>query len=103
MSPLFGRLAGRAAQAWPWAAAAASGALLALCYPPFSFGGLAWVALAPLLAALWFSQEAARREWLRVLGLGWVFGLVFFVTSLAWLRTVTLPGWILLSFYLAIY
>ena len=38
-------------QIWPWLCALASGVLLALCYAPASLGGLAWLALTPLIAA----------------------------------------------------
>lgn len=77
--------------------------MLALCFAPASLGGLAWIALAPLFAALWFSTPWARREWLRWLALGGLAGVVFFVGSLHWLWTVTVPGWLVLSVYLAIY
>ena len=39
---------------WPWLAAASSGVLLTLCFAPFDQAWLVWVALAPLLAAIWF-------------------------------------------------
>jgi apolipoprotein N-acyltransferase len=88
---------------WPWCAAAASGALLALCFAPASLGGLAWVAMVPLFAALWFSQEWSRWERFRRFALGGVTGLVFFVGSLHWLWTVTIPGWLVLAAYCSIY
>ncbi|GAB4174933.1 MAG: apolipoprotein N-acyltransferase [Terrimicrobiaceae bacterium] len=88
---------------WPWLAAAASGGLLAVCYAPARWGGLAWIALIPLVAAVWFSQQSVRREGLRLFSLGYVAGLGYFVGSLHWLWTVTVPGWLLLGAYLAIY
>ncbi|MEO6787428.1 MAG: apolipoprotein N-acyltransferase [Chthoniobacteraceae bacterium] len=69
---------------WPWAAAVLSGVLLALSFPPADIGGLAFVALVPLLAAVWIPQRGKRR-WLRWLGLGYVTGLVFFTMSFYWL------------------
>ena len=58
--------------------------LLALSFPPADIGGLAFVALFPLLAAVWIPQGGKRR-WLRCLGLGYVTGLVFFTTTFCWL------------------
>ena len=48
---------------WPWLCAILSGALLTLCYPPADLGGLSWLALTPLVSALWFSEpwKNARR------------------------------------------
>lgn len=90
-------------KAWPWAAAVLSGLLLAMCFAPFGFGSLAWVALTPLIAAVWFSEPPARYRALRLFFLGYVCGLVYFVGSLHWLWTVTIPGWLLLGAFLAIY
>jgi apolipoprotein N-acyltransferase len=92
-------------QWWPWAAAVASGILLALCYAPWNRSGLAWFALVPLIAAVWFgpSRKAAR--------LGWLAGLVFFSATFHWLAALGelyanpllrgLP--LLLGAYLALY
>jgi len=88
---------------WPWAAAAISGGLLVFCYAPFSWGSLAFLALAPLTAAIWFSQEWSRREPLRLFLLGYLTGFVFFLGSLSWVHTVTVPGLLLLVAYLALY
>jgi apolipoprotein N-acyltransferase len=73
---------------WPWIAAAGSGALAAICFPPFNADVLIWVALTPLLAAIWFSGETTRRRWLRNLGLGYVSGLVFFTMVFSWLGSL---------------
>lgn len=70
---------------WPWLAAAASGALLALCFAPWKITPLVWVALAPLICAIWFSPEPARRPGLRAALLGYVAGLVFFTAVFYWL------------------
>jgi apolipoprotein N-acyltransferase len=88
---------------WPWVAAAISGILLALCFPPAGLGGLVWVALIPLVAAVWFSQESGRREPLRLFALGYLAGLGYFGGSLHWIQTVSVPGWILVGLYLAVY
>ncbi len=88
---------------WPWFAALLSGMLLALCFAPASFGGLAWMALTPLVAALWFSEPWPRREGARLFLLGYVTGCGYFIGCFHWLITVTLPGWIALCLYLAVY
>ena len=88
---------------WPWACAFVSGGLLALCYPGFGLGGLCWVALIPLVGAVWFSAPAARRERLRIAGLGFAFGVAFFAVSSFWLTTLTAPGYGLLVVYFALY
>ena len=53
--------------------AAVSGALLAVCFPPYGLYPLAWVALVPLLAALARVRRARQGA-----GLGLVTGLVLF-------------------------
>lgn len=88
---------------WPWLAALLSGALLALCFAPTDFGGLSWVALTPLLAAVWFSGPWKKWDGLRPLLFGYVTGLVYFLGSLQWLITVTAAGWVALSAYVAVY
>ncbi len=89
---------------WPWLAAISSGLLYAACFDPFNQSWLCWICLTPLLASIWFSgRRQTRLPWLRHLALGYVSGLVFFWTVFSWLITVTLPGWFLLQFYMAIY
>lgn len=88
---------------WPWLLAVLSGLLLALAYPPFDLPGFAWVGLVPLVAGVWLFPPARRHEVWRLAGLGWVCGLGYFGGSLAWLATLTVPGWILLSCYVAVY
>jgi apolipoprotein N-acyltransferase len=72
---------------WPWACALLSGFLLALCYPGWDQGWLVWLALTPLIAAVWLSPPAnpARRPRLRNALLGYVSGLVFFAITFYWL------------------
>jgi len=92
-----------AATFWPWLAAICSGLLYTGCFAPFNLTWLCWIALTPLIAAIWFSGEKSRHPWLRNLGLGYVAGLAFFWTVLSWLTTVTVLGWFVLQFYMAIY
>lgn len=80
------------------AAAAASGALVAGLYPPFSFAAMAWVALVPLLVALWTMEgkRAGRRGFL----LGWLAGTVSFGIQFSWLGVVSPLGAVVLPLYL---
>jgi apolipoprotein N-acyltransferase len=88
---------------WPWLAAIASGVLYAGCFAPFNYDWLCWIALIPLLAAVWFSGGQSKRRWGRDTLLGYVAGLAFFWIVFSWLRTVTVPGWILVGVYMALY
>lgn len=93
----------KALRLWPWLAAISSGLLYAGCFAPFNQAWLCWVALTPLLAAIWFSGTGSKRRWLRDLSLGYIAGLAFFWTVFSWLRTVTVPGLVLVGLYMAIY
>jgi len=88
---------------WPWLAAICSGLLCAGCFAPFNLTWLCWIALTPLMTAIWFSGNESRHPWLRNLALGYVAGLAFFWTVFSWLTTVTVLGWFVLQFYMAIY
>jgi apolipoprotein N-acyltransferase len=93
----------KALRFWPWLAAILSGLLCTACFAPFNQGWFCWFALTPLLAAILFSGENSKRRWLRDLLLGYIAGLTFFWTVLSWVTTVTVLGWFLLQFYMAIY
>ncbi len=70
---------------------------------PINQAWLCWIALTPLLAAIWFSGADSKRRWLRDLALGYIAGIAFFWTVFSWLRTVTVPGLVLVGLYMAIY
>jgi apolipoprotein N-acyltransferase len=93
----------KASRVWPWLAAICSGLLYTGCFAPFNLTWLCWIALTPLIAAIWFSGKESRHPWLRNFALGYVAGLAFFWTALSWLTTVTVLGWFVLEFYMAIY
>jgi apolipoprotein N-acyltransferase len=66
---------------YQWLAAVASGVLLMLSFPKFSFSFLAWIAFVPLLVVLTQDGQTVRRAF----GLGWVTGFVFFFFSCNWI------------------
>lgn len=96
-----------------WLGALLSGVALDLCFPGWNQSWLAWIALTPLLAALWVPGSAETpasgskwTRWLRRPGpflLGYVTGGTFFLLTFHWLFQVTSPGWIILSLYLALF
>jgi len=96
---------------WPWLAAAISGLLGVFCFAPFNQNWLCWIALTPLVVAVWFSGEESKRRWLRNLLLGYVAGVVFFTATFSWLgalgdlyQNLFLHSLsFLLSIYLAVY
>ena len=67
---------------WPWLAAALSGVLLTLCFPPWNQGWLCWIALAPLAAAAF--QPGGR--WRRA-AQGYIAGFIFIASTFWWLGT----------------
>jgi len=93
----------KALRLWPWLAAISTGLLYGGCFAPFHYDWLCWVALIPLLSAVWFSGEQAKRRWLRDLCLGYLAGAIFFWIVFSWLVTVTVPGMILVGFYMGFY
>lgn len=88
----------------------ATGVCLTLSLPPYPAGALAFVALVPLLCAVWLTPPV-RRPWLFRGGLGYVVGVIHFTSTFSWIGELgplyqmpllrTLP--FLLSLYLALY
>lgn len=74
-----------------------SAGLRFFAHPPFEISGLIWIALTG-----YFLFHRQFDGWKLFTG-SWVWGFLFFLPSLAWIRHITLPGWILLSAYLAVY
>jgi apolipoprotein N-acyltransferase len=81
----------------PILASVFSGILLFLSFPPFEISFCGWFALVPLMLAC---AGAAPR---RAAFLGWLSGAIFFLSTLYWLRHVSILGEIGLSFYCALY
>jgi apolipoprotein N-acyltransferase len=78
-----------------------SGLMVAALFPPFSYAGLAWFCVIPLLIALWSldGKHRAKKGFL----IGYLAGLVSFGIQVSWLSTVSWLGPIVLSLYLALY
>lgn len=92
----------RQLQRWPGsfqagAAVLLSGGLLFLSFPPFGISFCGWIALIPLMLGC---AGAAPR---RAARLGWLTGVVFFLSSLYWLHHVSWLGTVGLAFCCAVY
>jgi apolipoprotein N-acyltransferase len=97
---------------WPWLAAASTGALLVLCFPRWNQGWLCWIALTPLISAVFASPAGARRRGLRLAGLGYLAGWIFFTCTFWWLGSTLAPLFgspylrglpVLLALYMGLY
>ncbi|HMP72134.1 MAG TPA: apolipoprotein N-acyltransferase [Kiritimatiellia bacterium] len=80
-----------------WPSAVVSGLLLSSSFAPLEWSGAAWVALIPLILAVY----GVPPRWLP--GLGFACGAAYWLTSIFWLTRVTVAGWLLLSLYCALY
>ena len=83
------------------AAAVASGLLVAGLFPPFGMGAMVWVALVPLLAALW-SLDGNRAGW-HGFFLGWLAGTLSCLVQFRWLAVVSPLGAVVVPLYLGLY
>jgi len=73
-----------------FALAVCSGLLLGLAFPPFCQGWVVFVALVPVLHVIAGSARGrGPLGWRSLLGLGWVFGFVFFLVLLHWIASLT--------------
>ena len=78
-----------------------SGLMVAALVPPFSYAGLAWICLIPLLISLWTlkGKHRAKKGFL----IGYLTGAIAFGIQLSWLSTVSWLGPIVLAGYLALF
>ena len=72
-----------------------SGALLALCFPPFNLGWIVWGWMWILLPLLWTSRSEKKRR--AGFGIGFLSGLGFWLINLKWIWTVTGLGAVTLT------
>lgn len=80
-----------------FAAAATSGVLIGVCFPPFGMHWIAWIALVPWLVVL--PRLSAWRAWV----LGTCLGLVFYRIVLGWLFGVLGPAAVIVMIVFAIF
>ena len=81
--------------------AVGSGALLALCFPPFNQGWIVWGWMWILLPLLWTTKSEKKRR--AGFGIGFLSGLGFWLINLKWIWTVTGLGAVTMALYLAVY
>lgn len=77
---------------------AATPLLLWLSFPPADLGLVAWVAYVPFL---YYVSVEERRG--RLFGMSFLAGLLYYVPSVHWIRYVSIPAWIALAVYVALY
>jgi len=77
---------------------AATPALLWLSFPPADLGLLAWVALVPFYYYVAIEERRGRLVWMSLLS-----GFLYYLPSVQWIRYVSVPAWIGLAFYVALY
>jgi apolipoprotein N-acyltransferase len=75
-----------------------SAVLLTLCQPPYSIAFLAWVAFVPFVIASLVNEKN-----LPIILVSYIVGLLYWLGNLYWLIPITIPGWIVVCLYLAVY
>jgi apolipoprotein N-acyltransferase len=79
----------------------AGGIILSLAFPQVDWGVMAWIALMPLMIAVWTIKGPKRKR--NGFLLGYLFGFTFFAINLFWLSSVSWLGVVVLAGYLALY
>ncbi|MFV0415613.1 MAG: apolipoprotein N-acyltransferase [Chthoniobacterales bacterium] len=90
---------------WPYLASVLSGVLLGCSFAPFGWTWSIWVGIIPLILAVYCgrpSGSSGSGAWY-YLSLGYLTGFIYFLICFFWIHNVTLPGYIALCAYLAIY
>lgn|GEM_PF-1891644 len=77
---------------------AISAVLLTVIGPPYSIAFLAWIALVPFVIASLVNEKN-----LPVIAVSYIVGLLYWLGNLYWLIPITIPGWIVVCLYLAVY
>jgi apolipoprotein N-acyltransferase len=79
----------------------ATGLMVAALVPPYSYAGLAWFCMVPLIAALWSLKGRHRAK--KGFVIGYLAGAISFGIQVSWLSTVSWLGPVVLAGYLALY
>jgi len=79
----------------------ATGLMVAALVPPYSYAGLAWFSMVPLIAALWSLKGRHRAK--KGFVIGYLAGAISFGIQVSWLSTVSWLGPVVLAGYLALY
>ena len=77
--------------------------LTSLCFAPFEQTWLCWIALTPLLAAVWFSGAGSKRRWLRDFFLGYRRGRDFFLGRFFLASHRDRSGMVIVGLYMGVY
>ncbi|MBK1832741.1 apolipoprotein N-acyltransferase [Roseibacillus ishigakijimensis] len=87
---------------WPLLLSLLGGVLLALCFAPFDWPDLVWLAPVAWLAALWLGGGERKRKRFGFLTAS-VGGFVFWALNLKWLASVAGGAYLILALYLALF
>ena len=81
------------------------GISLALAYPPFGQSYLIFFSIIPLLFSLSLPVPpfSRKRQFFHGFGVGYSYGLGFFLMNFKWLLTVAWAGWLAMALYLALF
>lgn len=78
-------------------AAVLSGVVMALAFPPYDLGNIAWIALIPLLCLLWSGNIRKRTAF----AYGWLYGMGWYCLSFSWIMQVGhvfgIPHWLFVA------
>ncbi|MFV0336785.1 MAG: apolipoprotein N-acyltransferase [Chthoniobacterales bacterium] len=87
----------------PYLGAVLSGVLLGCAFAPFNWAWSIWVGAIPLILAIYLGPSSEKYRGWYYLSLGYLTGFIYFLTCFFWIHNVTLPGYLALCAFIAIY